>query len=93
MRKELKPRFDQKLNDVPDHFLEEVQRQVKDGYELCFISNNTVKLIKTKRYWFHLLFVPLLPYSINNIFSSSFLCTIYGIDLMLKGKHIHFSTF
>ena len=78
---------------VPPELRDEVALQIKDGYKLISIEENKVKLIKKKRYWFPLwLFFP-MPNAINIIFSSSFLCNIYGVELNLIEGDIEVSTF
>jgi hypothetical protein len=82
-----------KMNEVPELLVNEVKLQLDDGYKLTSVNNNTVKLIKTKRYWFPWMFIPMFPYAINIIFNTSFLCNVYGVELQLVEGRVKLSTF
>jgi hypothetical protein len=78
-----------KMKDVPEALINEVTLQLNDGYKLTSVSDNTVKLIKIKRFWFPWAFIPLLPL----IFNMSFLGNVYGVKLQLIDGKVNLSTF
>ena len=82
-----------KLSEVPDLLSTETKLQIDDGYKLISVDNNTVKLIKTKRYWFPWIFMPVFPYAINLAFNTSFLCNVFGVELNLVNGKVKISTF
>ena len=77
-----------KLKDVPVPLLKEAQAQIKDGYKITKVSQQSVTLVKTKTYlltWF--LVWP------NVAFNTAFLCNVYGITLTNNNGTIDVSTF
>ena len=82
-----------KLSDVPELLVDETNVQINDGYKLISVNNNSVKLIKTKRYWFPWVFIPVFPYAINLAFNTSFLCNVFGVELKLENGKVKLSTF
>lgn len=70
----------------------EVELQIRDGYQLVSVKENSVKLIKKKRYLFSWWVFILMPNGINIMFNSS-LCNIYGVELSLFGDNIEVSTY
>lgn len=70
----------------------EVELQIRDGYKLVSVEENSVKLTKKKRYLFSWWVLIFMPNGINIMFNSS-LCNIYGVELSLFGNNIEVSTF
>ncbi|MET1254866.1 hypothetical protein [Aliikangiella maris] len=93
MRKKLTRYSKIDLDSIPFQFQNEIARHIEDGYSLVEVEKNKIKLIKKKRYLFPFLIFLLMPNSINIIFNSSFLCSIYGIELKLVGDKVEISTF
>jgi hypothetical protein len=78
-----------KMNDVPPELVNEVKVQLNDGYKLSSVNDNTVKLIKIKRFWFPWVFIPLIPL----FFNTGFLNNVYGVELQLIDGKVKLSTF
>ncbi|WP_010385305.1 hypothetical protein [Pseudoalteromonas rubra] len=77
-----------KLKDVPEPLLQETQAQIKDGYRITKVSQQSVTLVKTKTYlltWFLV-----LP---NVAFNTAFLCNVYGIILTNNNGVVDIKTF
>jgi len=79
--------------EIHPELVHEVKLQKKDGYRVTSVHDKTIRMIKTRRYWFPWLLLLLVPSGLITMINTSFLCNIYGVELTLTEGSIRVATF